>query len=1289
MAMPLVHVSMSIPAELRLCRRFPAQLHPLQVLIPSAASLALSSGPRPSPGSACVLSLRTDPAWAPGPGLFISATVTEEDPPAEAEPGPGEQGDRGPGPREQGDRGPGPREQGDRGPGPRDRGTGEQGDREPGPRDRGPGEQGDRGTGEQGDRGPGPRDRGTGEQGDRGPGQGDRGAGGQGARAQGQGDRGAGGQGARAQGQGDRGAGGQGARAQGQGGDRGPGEQGDRGPGPRDRGTGEQGDRGPGPGEPGAGVPLRIYTSRLFPKHYGLWVEDEVEEESPGLGGALSCLRVSLVQSVPTLTKVVLGARSKASLCWAGSQSFANGLLVLTCQRQQILLRQGDAPNVPYHPLFGEDSGEVFGHLLELVVLECQPVLQGLLSVNTSLVLTDFRDPNQLHANELQSARLLQPLYVSDFAHYTRALWGTGLVLEPGKTLDSDMVTFLQALECRLEVMVADLPGLADSGKLQPSAMAGEHRGLDADNLLVLTKPALQRLGLFNGEWVLISILETAVEKERGLATETEAERSSRSVEPGSCSSPRALGSSSDRWLNGRLASVHVVEVANSARLELADNMAAISHTLWFNISKGSPVPISNRTLKVKRFYRPSCVEKQLKDSRSALSVPPLAKELHVKVIFSPTYNARDVYDGVLFEHFKTQRLVHLEDVLCVRTRGKAEFIANCSERCVRWPVLYLKVRSVSGDGDSDMVSGFLADTEHTSLYLDGCGNSYIPCAVASNGHQFWGSSFPPGLSNTVDTLCSIMQPYLHNGPPILDGPCSILLWGPSGSGKTTVLQATSSRLNLHLVQVDCVCLCADSTGASEAKLQAAFSEADLHRPCILLLRHLVMIGRERDGVGEDSRLISSLHHFMKDLALTHHDYPVVVVGTVGRLQDLFADVQTLFLHELAMETLSEEQRKLIIGTLSTDLPLGKDVNLGKLAKLTAGYLLSDLCALLSRASQTACKRLRKSCFPGTIPSVQEELDLCAAGVTILWEDFQMALDQLQTAHSQAVGAPKIPTVRWQDVGGLQDIKREILDTVQLPLDHPELLTLGLRRTGLLLYGPPGTGKTLLAKAIATECTMTFLSVKGPELINMYVGQSEENVREVFSKARAAAPCVVFFDELDSLAPNRGRSGDSGGVMDRVVSQLLTELDGLNPSAGVFVIGATNRPDLLDQALLRPGRFDKLLYVGVSEDRETQLRILRAITHKFTLHPSVSLKHVVEQCPPYLSGADLYSLCSDTMMSALKRKISRIEEGVETEDSELVLMQEDFQHALTTLQPSVSQQDLINYRLIQQRLSAT
>lgn len=282
----------------------------------------------------------------------------------------------------------------------------------------------------------------------------------------------------------------------------------------------------------------------------------------------------------------------------------------------------------------------------------------------------------------------------------------------------------------------------------------------------------------------------------------------------------------------------------------------------------------------------------------------------------------------------------------------------------------------------------------------------------------------------------------------------------------------------------------------------------------------------------------------------------------------------------------------------------------------------------------------------------------------------------------------QIPSVRWQDVGGLQQVKREILDTVQLPLERPELLSLGLRRAGLLLYGPPGTGKTLLAKAVATECSMTFLSVKGPELINMYVGQSEENVREVFSKARAAAPCIIFFDELDSLAPNRGRSGDSGGVMDRVVSQLLAELDGLHSSGDVFVIGATNRPDLLDQSLLRPGRFDKLVYVGINEDKESQLQVLKAIVRKFKVDPSISLQDVVERCPPQLTGADIYALCSDAMTSAIKRKIARVTDGLDTEDTPLILSAEDFNQALDCLKPSVSEQELLKYKLIQQKLTA-
>ncbi|XP_017733690.1 PREDICTED: peroxisome biogenesis factor 6 isoform X2 [Rhinopithecus bieti] len=354
---------------------------------------------------------------------------------------------------------------------------------------------------------------------------------------------------------------------------------------------------------------------------------------------------------------------------------------------------------------------------------------------------------------------------------------------------------------------------------------------------------------------------------------------------------------------------------------------------------------------------------------------------------------------------------------------------------------------------------------------------------------------------------------------------------------------------------------------------------------------------------------------------------------------------------------------------------------------LLKGFVVGDLYALLTHSSRAACTRIKNLGLAGGLTE-EDEGELCAAGFPLLAEDFGQALELQQTAHSQAVGAPKIPSVSWHDVGGLQEVKKEILETIQLPLEHPELLSLGLRRSGLLLHGPPGTGKTLLAKAVATECSLTFLSVKGPELINMYVGQSEENVREVFARARAAAPCIIFFDELDSLAPSRGRSGDSGGVMDRVVSQLLAELDGLHSTQDVFVIGATNRPDLLDPALLRPGRFDKLVFVGANEDRASQLRVLSAITRKFKLEPSVSLVNVLDCCPPQLTGADLYSLCSDAMTAALKRRVHDLEEGLEPRSSALMLTMEDLLQAAARLQPSVSEQELLRYKRIQHKFAA-
>uniref|UniRef100_A0A452TVV0 Peroxisomal ATPase PEX6 n=1 Tax=Ursus maritimus TaxID=29073 RepID=A0A452TVV0_URSMA len=741
---------------------------------------------------------------------------------------------------------------------------------------------------------------------------------------------------------------------------------------------------------------------------------------------------------------------------------------------------------------------------------------------------------------------------------------------------------------------------------------------------LGVSRSCLRSLGLFQGEWVWV----------------TRAGESSNTSQP-------------------HLARVQVLEPRwdLSERLgpgsgqpgePLADRLALVPATLAFNLGCD---PLEVGELRIQRYLEGSSNPED-KGSRSVLPEPLFAKELHIEIVSSPHYSTNGNYDHVLYRHFQTPRAVQEGDVLCVPTVGQVEILEGSPEKLPRWREMFFKVKKTIGEAPDGPSSAYLADTTHTSLYLVGSTLSPVP-RLASGESTPWNSLSPPGLETLVTELCAALKPRLQPGGTLLTGTSSVLLRGPPGSGKTTAVTAACSRLGLHLLKVPCSSLCADSSGAVETKLQAAFSRARRCRPVVLLLTAVDLLGRDRDGLGEDARVVATLRP-----------------GSAKR---------------------RGPASPLLFG-LSSSLPRRLLRHLAHVAVLQtvlsrAGFVVGDLYALLTHSSRAACARIKNSGLAGGW-SEEDEGELCAAGFPLLAEDFGQALEQLQTAQSQAIGAPKIPSVSWHDVGGLQEVKKEILETIQLPLEHPELLSLGLRRSGLLLHGPPGTGKTLLAKAVATECCLTFLSVKGPELINMYVGQSEENVREVFARARAAAPCVIFFDELDSLAPSRGRSGDSGGVMDRVVSQLLAELDGLHSTQDVFAIGATNRPDLLDPALLRPGRFDKLVFVGVSEDRASQLRVLSAITRKFKLEPSVSLVNVLDRCPPQLTGADLYSLCSDAMTAALKRRVRDLEEGLEPGSSALLLTMEDLLQAAARLQPSVSEQELLRYQRTQRRLAA-
>ncbi|XP_032071875.1 peroxisome biogenesis factor 6 isoform X2 [Thamnophis elegans] len=783
-----------------------------------------------------------------------------------------------------------------------------------------------------------------------------------------------------------------------------------------------------------------------------------------------------------------------------------------------------------------------------------------------------------------------------------------------------------------------------------------------ADQSLWVTPGCLHSLGLFQGEWVVVRRREGDLPGcTASCLASVQVLRPQWYFPYGEKDDGHPQATSADAFLN---------------------ESALIPASLAFNLSCD---PLEGNLLTIQRYGEAAGVQ-EIKGSRSLLSVPPIAKELHIEIVTSPTYNTRGIYDQILYQHFQTPRLVQENDILCLPTVGHPEFLEENATKFIRWPELCFRVKRILPAENIQQSIGYLADTQNTSLFLVGSTNSAIPSFPSHNGCNFWSSLSPAGLCSTVKQLCDILGPHLHNRETLLNGSGSILLSGPSGVGKITAVRAACSRLNLHFFKVNCVVLCGDTTESTEVKLHNAFSEAELYSPCVLLMKDVELLGRDRDGFGEDSSVILALRHLLLEREI-NTSYPVLVVGTTSKLADVPSDVQTAFLHEVKIEAPTEEQRKAILSMLTQNFSLGKEVNLTKLAQQSAGFVLGDFCALLSHSSRAAYTRMQNSSFPGG-PNEEEEYDFYAAGFPLLAEDFSVALDKLHDAHSQAVGAPKIPSVFWQDIGGLQNVKKEILDTIQLPLEHPELLSLGLHRSGLLLYGPPGTGKTLLAKAVATECTMTFLSVKGPELLSMYVGQSEENVREVFARARAAAPCIIFFDELDSLAPSRGRSGDSQGVMDRVVSQLLAELDGLHSSQDVFVIGATNRPDLLDSALLRPGRFDKLVYVGVNEDRDSQLQVLSAITRKFKLDPAVNLLGVLERCPTQLTGADLYALCSDAMMFAIRRKVEWIEEGLDTESSEFTLTMDDFIQAATRLQPSVSETELLRYKLIQQKFAA-
>ncbi|KAF1815058.1 AAA ATPase [Eremomyces bilateralis CBS 781.70] len=532
--------------------------------------------------------------------------------------------------------------------------------------------------------------------------------------------------------------------------------------------------------------------------------------------------------------------------------------------------------------------------------------------------------------------------------------------------------------------------------------------------------------------------------------------------------------------------------------------------------------------------------------------------------------------------------------------------------------------------------------------------------------------------------------------------PRGILLFGPPGTGKTLMARAVANETGAFFFLINGPEIMSKMAGESESNLRKAFEEAEKQAPAIIFIDEIDSIAPKRDKTnGEvERRVVSQLLTLMDGMKARSN---VVVMAATNRPNSIDPALRRFgrFDREVDIGIPDPTGRLEILQIHTKNMKLGEDVDLPAIASETHGYVGSDLASLCSEA---AMQQIREKM--DLIDLDEDTIDaevLDSLGVTM--DNFRFALGASNPSALREVAVVETPNVRWDDIGGLEEVKRELIESVQYPVDHPEkFLKFGLSPSrGVLFYGPPGTGKTLLAKAVANECAANFISVKGPELLSMWFGESESNIRDIFDKARAAAPCVVFLDELDSIAKSRGGSvGDAGGASDRVVNQLLTEMDGMTSKKNVFVIGATNRPEQLDNALCRPGRLDTLVYVPLP-DKESRISILQAQLRKTPVSPDVDLDVIGEHTHGF-SGADLGFITQRAAKLAIKESISKeiervrnlpedtgmdIDDEAEVEDPVPMLTKAHFEEAMRSARRSVTDVEIRRYEAFAQSMKNT
>ncbi|MBU1661037.1 MAG: CDC48 family AAA ATPase [Chloroflexi bacterium] len=473
-----------------------------------------------------------------------------------------------------------------------------------------------------------------------------------------------------------------------------------------------------------------------------------------------------------------------------------------------------------------------------------------------------------------------------------------------------------------------------------------------------------------------------------------------------------------------------------------------------------------------------------------------------------------------------------------------------------------------------------------------------------------------------------------------IDPPKGVLLHGPPGCGKTLIARAVAHETSANFTHINGPEVIDKWYGASEATLRKIFDEAESHAPAIIFIDEIDAIAPKREEMSGDRqverRVVAQLLALMD--GLTSRGNVIVIAATnIPNTLDPALRRPGRFDREISISVPDKGGRREILDIHTRGMPLAENVELEKLAATTHGFVGADLAALSREAAMSALRRLMPDIDFAQAKIPYEKL----MALEVTMDDFLAALAEVEPSAIREVFT-EIPDVGWVDIGGLEEIKQLLVETVEWPLRHVLIFEhAGVRPSkGILLHGPPGTGKTLLAKALARESEVNFIAVKGPQLLSKWVGESERGVREVFRKARMAAPCIIFFDEIDALAPRRSGGGDSQ-VTERVVSQLLTELDGIEELKGVVVLAATNRLDRVDPALLRPGRFDFLVELPIP-DRDARLSILHIHTRGMPLTGDVSLESLADQTEGF-SGADLEGLCREAALQAIREFLERSE----------------------------------------------